>query len=189
KMKYLQKKGLGEKNGLVALTVQQVREILNDEFLDPKTLQSLLYRVFFYIATIFAYRDSGNAQCIQLLADQSDTSGPTSDLTKYISKYPSDASNNFYLVEKFMKDIGQKVKVKLPDKDAIMDVIGHKSSQDVCAYKTVSESQKINMMKTLINTIKPASNINPINQESSALFTEITRSYINFNTILLLYKI
>ncbi|CAG8761917.1 41510_t:CDS:2, partial [Gigaspora margarita] len=135
---------LGEKEKSVTLTVQQVREIFNDEFLDSKMLQA---------RTI-------NEKL------KSDTSGPTSNLTKYISKHPSDASNNFYLqpnqnwhetdiwylkthcglnrVGNFMKDIGQKVKVKLSD--------------------------------------KPVSNINPINQESSVVLTEITGSHINFNT-------
>ncbi|CAG8851034.1 29271_t:CDS:2, partial [Gigaspora margarita] len=141
----------------------------------------------------------------------SNTLGPTSDFTKYISKCLSDTSNNFYLqpnqnwyetsiwylkthcglnrVGNFIKDIKQKVKVihlnsaltnyskrktavqilqdaNIPE-DVIMNIIGHKSSQSVHAYKTVSKSQKINTMKTLINTIKPASNINPINQEFS----------------------
>ncbi|CAG8516200.1 13243_t:CDS:2 [Racocetra persica] len=50
----LQEKELGEKEGLMALMAQQVKEILDDEFLNPKTSQGLLYRVFFQNATIFA---------------------------------------------------------------------------------------------------------------------------------------
>ncbi|CAG8529193.1 824_t:CDS:2 [Gigaspora margarita] len=187
KMKDLQEKGLGKKDGSVVLTVQQVREILNNEFLDPKMPQSLLYRVFFRIATIFACQ-GGKHYLLQINQFQIQSDG--------------DASNNFYLqpnqnwcetgiwylkthcglnrVGNFMKDIRQK-NANVPE-DAIMNVTGHKSSQGVRAYKTVSESQKINMIKTLINTIEPASNINPINQESSAVLTKITGSHINFNT-------
>ena len=47
KMKYLQEKGFGEKEGSMALTAQQVQEILADEFLNPNTPEGLLYRVFF----------------------------------------------------------------------------------------------------------------------------------------------
>ena len=47
KMKYLQEKGFGEKEGSMALIAQQVQEILADEFLNPNTPEGLLYRVFF----------------------------------------------------------------------------------------------------------------------------------------------
>ncbi|CAG8787997.1 24643_t:CDS:2 [Gigaspora margarita] len=141
--------------------------------------------------------EEGNAHCIQLPPDPPNISGPASDLTKYISKHPLDASSNFYLqlnpnwrdasiwylkthcglnkVGNFMKDIGQKVKVKLLEgilanhsgrksaaqilqdsnvlEDAIMNIAGHQSLQGVRAYKNVNKSQKINTIKTLINTM------------------------------------
>ncbi|CAG8848773.1 21289_t:CDS:1, partial [Racocetra persica] len=152
----------------------------------------------------------GNAYCIQLPPDSSDIPGPVSDFTKYIFKRPLGAFDNFYLqpspnwhdtniwylkthcslnrVGNFMKDIRQKVKVKLLDgiltnhsgrktaaqilqdadilEDAIMNITGHRSSQGLRVYKTVNKSQKVNTMKTLINTIEPALNTNIISQES-----------------------
>ncbi|CAG8832509.1 15289_t:CDS:1 [Gigaspora margarita] len=42
-MKDLQERGLGEKEGSVALTAQQVKEIFNDKFLNPNTPEGLLY--------------------------------------------------------------------------------------------------------------------------------------------------
>jgi hypothetical protein len=54
KMKDLQEKGFGEKEGSMALTAQQVQEILADDFLNPNTPEGLLYHVFFQNATIFA---------------------------------------------------------------------------------------------------------------------------------------
>ncbi|CAG8806095.1 4248_t:CDS:2, partial [Gigaspora margarita] len=121
-----QEKGLGEKEGSVALTVQQ-----------------------------------------------SDTSGPTIKV-----KLPDGALTN-HSGRKTTAQILQDTNIS---EDAIMNVMGHKSSHGIHAYKTVNESQKINTMKTLINTIELASNINPINQEFSAVFTKITGSHINFNT-------
>ena len=56
KMKDLQEKGFGEKEGSIALTVQQVQEILADDFLNSNTPEGLLYRVFFQNATLFACR-------------------------------------------------------------------------------------------------------------------------------------
>ena len=56
KMKDLQEKGFGEKEGSIALNVQQVQEILADNFLNPDTPEGLLYRVFFQTATCFACR-------------------------------------------------------------------------------------------------------------------------------------
>src|SRR6266542_1329370 len=47
KMKDLQEKGFGEKEGSMALTAQQIQEILADDFLNPNTPEGLLYRVFF----------------------------------------------------------------------------------------------------------------------------------------------
>ena len=40
----------------MALTAQQVQEILADDFPNPNTPEGLLYRVFFQNATIFACR-------------------------------------------------------------------------------------------------------------------------------------
>ncbi|CAG8566987.1 5021_t:CDS:2 [Cetraspora pellucida] len=219
KIKDLQKREFGEKEGSMALTAQQVKEILSNEFLDSKTLQGLFKNNQQGI-------QGGNAHCIQLPPDSSDIPGPVSDVTKYISKHPLDVSDNFYLqpnpnwhdtniwylkahcglnrVGNFMRNIGQKVKIKLPDsiltnhsgrktaaqilqdvdipEDAIMNITGHKSSQGLHAYKTVNESQKVITMKTLINTIELASNTNIISQESPTVLTEITESQINFNT-------
>ena len=56
KMKDLQEKGFGEKEGSMALTAQQVQKILTDDFLNPNTPEGFLYRVFFRIATNFAFR-------------------------------------------------------------------------------------------------------------------------------------
>ncbi|CAG8843212.1 27856_t:CDS:2, partial [Racocetra persica] len=78
-------------------------------------------------------------------------------------------------VGNFMKDIGQEVKDTNISEDTIMNITRHKSLQGVRAYKNVNESQKINMIKILINFIEP-------NQEPSTVLTEITRSHINFNT-------
>ncbi|CAG8803362.1 5891_t:CDS:1, partial [Racocetra persica] len=166
KMKDLQEKGLGEKEGSVALTAQQVKDILDDEFLDPNTPEGLLYQGFFRNLMIFACRGNkhcalqinqfqiqaddsilfchyhsknnqrkilrGSAQNIHMPPDLPGTSGPVSDIKKYISKRSSDASSNFYLhpnqdwqvtgiwyhkkhcginkVQNFIKDIGNKVK-------------------------------------------------------------------------------
>ncbi|CAG8717480.1 20603_t:CDS:1, partial [Racocetra persica] len=41
KIKDLQEREFGEKEGSMALIAQQVKEILSDEFLDPKTPQGL----------------------------------------------------------------------------------------------------------------------------------------------------
>ena len=54
KMKDLQEKGFGKKEGSMALIAQQIQEILADDFLNPNTPKSLLYHVFFQNATIFA---------------------------------------------------------------------------------------------------------------------------------------
>ncbi|CAG8780450.1 8373_t:CDS:2, partial [Racocetra persica] len=170
KIKDLQERGFGEKEGSIALTAQQVKEILSDDKNNQREIQG------------------GNAHCIQLLPNSSDIPGPVSNFTKYISKRP----------------LGQKVKVKLPDgiltnhsgrktaaqilqdadipEDAIINITEHKSSQGLRVYKTINESQKVNTIKTLINTIEPASNTNIISQESPIVLTEITGSQINFNT-------
>ncbi|CAG8814887.1 18546_t:CDS:2, partial [Gigaspora rosea] len=137
----------------------------------PTIPQGLLYRVFFCNATIFAYQgeiEGENAHCIQLPPNPPNISGPASDLTKYISKCLLDA-----FIGNFMKGIGQK-DANIPA-DAIINITGHKSLQGVRAYKNVNESQKINMIKTLINTME-------LNQESSTVLTEITGSHINFNS-------
>ncbi|CAG8444873.1 14647_t:CDS:2, partial [Gigaspora rosea] len=101
-------------------------------------------------------------------------------------------------VGNFMKDIGQKIKVKLSEgiltnhtdadvpEDAIMNFTGHKSVQGVCAYKSVNEHQQINTIKTLIGTIElsniePLRNSNKINQVSSTI-PEITGLHVNSNT-------
>ncbi|CAG8833940.1 10175_t:CDS:2, partial [Racocetra persica] len=162
KMKDLQERGFGEKERSIALTAQQ------------------------------------------LPPDLSDIPGPVSDFTKYISKHPLGASDNFYLqpnpnwrdtniwylkthcdlnrVGNFMRDIGQKVKDADIPEDVIMNITRHRSSQGLCVYKTVNENQKVNTMKTLINTMEPASNTNMISQESPTVLTKITGSQINFNT-------
>ncbi|CAG8806189.1 28485_t:CDS:2, partial [Racocetra persica] len=196
---HLHEKGLGKKEESMALTVQQVREILDDKFLNPKTPQSLLYRVFFRI-------QGDDVQQIHLLSDSPCTFGPVSDLVNYISKHPSDAPSNFYLhpnlnwIRNFMKDIKQKIKVKLPEgiltnhsgrktatqilqdanilENAIINVTGHKSIQRVCAYQHINKHQQINMMKTLVSTIEPLKNSNKINQVASA---EFNRSHDNIN--------
>ncbi|CAG8850319.1 14380_t:CDS:1, partial [Racocetra persica] len=61
KIKDLQEKGLGKKEDSVALTAQQVKDILDDEFLDPNTPEGLLYLVFFRNSMIFACR--GGEHC------------------------------------------------------------------------------------------------------------------------------
>ncbi|CAG8516545.1 20835_t:CDS:1, partial [Racocetra persica] len=108
-------------------------------------------------------------------------------------------------VQNFMKDIGNKVKIKLPNRiltnhagkkttaqilqdadipeDAIMKITGHKSSQGVHAYKNINEQQHINTMRTLINTIEPLTDSkNIMNQDPSVILAESTSSYINVNS-------
>lgn len=127
KMKDLQEKGFGEKEGSMALTAQQVQEILADDFLNPNTPEGLLYRVFFRIATNFAcrggehynlhvdqfqflsndsllfcrYRSKNNQRGIEGGAAQNIHLPPNSesanDIKKYLSKRSSGASKNFYL--------------------------------------------------------------------------------------------
>ncbi len=127
KMKYLQEKGFGEKEGSMALTAQQVQEILADEFLNPNTPEGLLYCVFFRIATNFAcrggehyglcvnqfqslhdgslifhrYRSKNNQHGIEGGFAQNihllSKSEAITDINKYISKCPVGASENFYL--------------------------------------------------------------------------------------------
>ncbi|CAG8763377.1 12853_t:CDS:1 [Cetraspora pellucida] len=64
-----------------------------------------------------------------------------------------------------------------------MNITGHKSIQGVHAYKNVNEQQHINTMKTLIRTIEPLTDLtNIVNQDSSVVLTESTRSYINTNS-------
>ena len=127
KMKELQEKGFGEKEGSVALNVQQVQEILADDFLNPNTPEGLLYHVFFQIATCFAccgrehynlrvdqflslpdgslifrrYRSKNNQRGIEG-GDAQDIRLPSgsdaiNDINKYLSKRPADASESFYL--------------------------------------------------------------------------------------------
>ncbi|CAG8573068.1 24710_t:CDS:2, partial [Racocetra persica] len=144
-----------------------------------------------------------NAQCIQLLADQSDTLEPPNQNWRETSIWYLKTHCDLNRVKNFMKDIGQKVKVKLPDnaltnhsgrktitqilqnvnipEDPIMNITEHKSSQGVHIYKTINGSQKLDTMKTLINTIEPASNICLMNQESPSVLNEIIRSHVNIN--------
>ncbi|CAG8790175.1 27471_t:CDS:2, partial [Racocetra persica] len=75
-------------------------------------------------------------------------------------------------VKKIFTQILQDANVS---EDTIMNITEHKSLQGVYTYKSVNESQKINTIKTLINSIEP-------NQEPSTVLTEITRFHINFNT-------
>ncbi|CAG8757221.1 26067_t:CDS:2 [Gigaspora margarita] len=136
KMKDLQEKRLGKKEGSMALIAQQVKEILNNEFLDPKMSQVKIIQ-------------EGNAHQIHLLANPPDTS-------IWYSKNYCDINR----VRNFMKEIGQKIKVKLPDgiltnytdipEDAIMHFTGHKSVQGVHVYKNVNEHQQINTINYTI---------------------------------------
>ncbi|CAG8707920.1 25189_t:CDS:2, partial [Gigaspora rosea] len=166
------KKGLGEKEESVALTVQQVREILNDEFLDPKMPQARTINKKLEMHNAFNY------QLISLILWDLLPNQNWREIGIWYLKTHCGLNR----VGNFMKDIGQKVKVKLPEEDAIIKITGHKSSQGVRAFKSVNGSQKINTMKTLINTIELVSNINPINQESFAVLTKIIGYHINFNT-------
>ncbi|CAG8653788.1 31292_t:CDS:2, partial [Racocetra persica] len=81
KIKDLQERGFGEKEGSMALTVQQVKEILSDKFLDSKIPQGLFKNNQREI-------QGGNAHCIQLPSDSSNIPEPVSDFTKYIFKHP-----------------------------------------------------------------------------------------------------
>ncbi|CAG8836679.1 16217_t:CDS:2, partial [Gigaspora margarita] len=87
-------------------------------------------------------------------------------------------------VGNFMKDIGQKLKVKLLDRaltnhsgrktaaqilqdanipeEAIMEFTGHKSLQGLRAYKSINKDQKINTMKTLVNNSHVNFNTNAV---------------------------
>ncbi|CAG8694959.1 3514_t:CDS:1, partial [Scutellospora calospora] len=66
--------------------------------------------------------------------------------------------------------------------DVIIDITGHKNSQGVCIYKSINKSQKISMIKTLVNTLELASSINQESHTNTVL-TEITEFHINMNTI------
>ncbi|GES72690.1 zinc finger MYM-type protein 2-like [Rhizophagus clarus] len=111
----------------MALTAQQVQEILADEFLNPNTPEGLLYRVFFQIATNFAcrggehyslcvdqfhslpngslifrrYHSKNNQYGIEGGSAQDihlpSISEAITDINKYLSKRPSGAPKNFYL--------------------------------------------------------------------------------------------
>lgn len=126
-MKDLQEKGFGEKEGSMALTAQQVQEILADNFLNTNTPEGLLYRVFFRNATNFACRggehynlrvdqfqplpDGGllfrhycsknNQRGIEGGVSQDIHLPPNSeainDINKYLSKHSNGASEKFYL--------------------------------------------------------------------------------------------
>ncbi|CAI2165570.1 19002_t:CDS:2 [Funneliformis geosporum] len=96
KIKDLQERGFGEKEGSMVLTAQHVKEILADDFLNSNNLEGLLYRVFFQIATNFAFHGNehynlhrgikGNAaQDIYLPSN----SKAINDIKKYISKRPN----------------------------------------------------------------------------------------------------
>ncbi|CAG8635311.1 3058_t:CDS:2, partial [Gigaspora rosea] len=79
------KEELGEKEVSIALTVQQIKEILDNEFLNPKTFEAY-------------YIDKNNQQGIQegiynkfTSIDPPGTFGPVSYFVNYISKPSSDA--------------------------------------------------------------------------------------------------
>ena len=127
KMKDLQEKGFGEKEGSMALTAQQVQEILADNFLNTNTPEGLLYRVFFRNATNFAcrggehynlrvdqfqplpdggllfrrYRSKNNQRGIEGGVSQDIHLPPNSeainDINKYLSKRSNGVSEKFYL--------------------------------------------------------------------------------------------
>ncbi|CAG8470388.1 20518_t:CDS:2 [Gigaspora rosea] len=152
-MKDLQAKGLCEKEGSMALTVQQIREILDNNFLNPKTPQSLLKNNQQGI-------QEGDAQQIHPLFDTPGTFGPVSDIVNYIYKHPSDTSSNFYSQpnpnwrdtsiwytktycginrdRNFMKDIKQKIKVKLP-KGILTNHSGRKTAAQILQDVDISE--------------------------------------------------
>nr|CAG8607240.1 2196_t:CDS:2 [Entrophospora candida] len=126
-MKDLQEKGFGEKEGSMALTAQQVQEILADNFLNTNTPEDLLYRVFFRNATNFAchggehynlrvdqfqplpdggllfrhYCSKNNQRGIEGGVSQDIHLPPNSeainDINKYLSKRSNGASEKFYL--------------------------------------------------------------------------------------------
>ncbi|CAG8574235.1 8346_t:CDS:2 [Funneliformis mosseae] len=113
KIKDFQEKRFDEKEGSMALTAQQVQEILADDFLNSNTPKGLLYHVFFRIATNFAFRggehynlhyeiEGGAAQNIHLSPN-------------------SESANN-------IKKIGLNILVDANVlEDAIIEVTGHKS--------------------------------------------------------------
>ncbi|CAG8845255.1 16113_t:CDS:2, partial [Gigaspora margarita] len=169
-MKDLQEKGLGEKDESVALIVQQVRKILNNEFLNSKMLQSLLYRVFCHIATIFAYRDTRTIN-EKLKPNQNWYETGIWYLKTHCS---------LNRVGNFIKDIRQKVKIKLLN-SALTNYSRRKTAAQILQDANIPEDAIINVIEYK-SSQELASNINPINQESSVVLTEITGSHINFNT-------
>ncbi|PKC00755.1 hypothetical protein RhiirA5_427735 [Rhizophagus irregularis] len=149
KMKYLQKNRFDKKEGLMALSAQQVQEILADEFLNPSTPEGKEYHGLYVDqfhsppdgSLIFCqYRSKNNQRGIERSSVQ-DIHLPSNSEYKKTHCGVNRVGN-------FMKDIGKSVKVDLlpgiltnhsgcktvaqilqdadVPKDAIMEVIGHK---------------------------------------------------------------
>ncbi|CAG8530262.1 9256_t:CDS:2 [Ambispora gerdemannii] len=106
KMRYLQEKGLGEVQSACALNLEQVKYILEHEFMIVLTPENLLYRQredngFNFIRYVAKnnQRDlnGGNAQIIPIPADHLDTCGSCYDFQLYLSKHPINADEHLYL--------------------------------------------------------------------------------------------
>ncbi|CAG8751952.1 11551_t:CDS:2, partial [Gigaspora rosea] len=146
----------------MALTIQQVKEILDDEFLNHKTPQGI---------------QGGDAQQIHLPFDPLGQKFYERYQEKIKIKLPEGILTN-HSGRKTATQILQDADIS---EDAIMNVMGHKSVQGVRAYKHINEHQQINTMQTLVSTIETLRNSNKINQVSSAEFNG-SHGNINVNT-------
>jgi len=66
KMKYLQENGLGEKEGSMALSAQQVQEILADEFFNPNILR-VFYTMYFSELQLILHVEMENIMAFMLI--------------------------------------------------------------------------------------------------------------------------
>ncbi|GBC37146.2 hypothetical protein GLOIN_2v1777293 [Rhizophagus irregularis DAOM 181602=DAOM 197198] len=150
KMKYLQKNRFDKKEGLMALSAQQVQEILADEFLNPSTPEGKEYHGLYVDqfhsppdgSLIFCqYRSKNNQRGIERSSVQ-DIHLPSNSEYKKTHCGVNRVGN-------FMKDIGKSVKV-----DLLPGILTNHSG--IRAYKEVNEKQYLAAMNTLIHAIEPS---------------------------------
>ncbi|CAG8764370.1 5698_t:CDS:2, partial [Cetraspora pellucida] len=166
KMRDLQEKGLGKIQGAHILNLEEQQEDGRFNFIRyvAKNNQRGI--------------NEGNAQIIPISADHPGTQEPCYDFQLYLSKHKANANDHLYLqINKFMKEIGQRTKITVPEKlllnnserktatqilhdnkipeQTIMDITGHHSMQGVQAYKKTNELQKLIGMSSLISLYDP----------------------------------
>ncbi|CAG8846409.1 32579_t:CDS:2, partial [Gigaspora margarita] len=168
----LQEKELDEKEGSVALTAQQVVNIT-------------LFRLIQSDGSILFYHYySKNNQCgilgsatqnIHLPSDLPRITGLVSDIVKYISKHPSDTS-----IQNFIKDIGNKVKVQLPD-GILTNHSGRKTAAQILQDADIPENAIMNITR---HKSAQDDSTNITAQNPFIVLTESTKSYMNVNSFL-----